>query len=141
MRALHVTGVFALLLLLATAFAACRTPGDRAPAVDPATLVGNYQPLEAAGGIVALELLEDGTFEALALPNMGPDGCATVEGNGVSQGTWVLEGDVIQLRVEHETPGLALTLTGARAVLTDEGFELWRGPERAAFEALGPSPY
>lgn len=129
------------LLGVATATAACRTTGDAAPALDPVALVGNWQPTEAAGGVIGLEFLEDGTYEALILASMGPDGCGTVVGNGVSQGTWVLESGVVFLRPGHETPDLVLTFEGARAVPGGDGLDLLLGPERYPFRALGPSPY
>jgi len=134
MRLAHLALLPALSLPLA-----CRTTD--AVVHDPRALVGSYQPLAPMGGIVGLELSEDGTYEVLVLAFMGPDGCATVVGNGVSQGTWHLDGDALLLDVTHETEDLALTLAGAGARLVEGGLELDLGEGPVVFEALGPSPY
>lgn len=100
--------------------AAPPTSQSPSPSSEIEALAGRYAP---GGVLVDLDLRADGAYEALIFGGgMGPSGCATVEGNGMSRGTWSVDGTTLVFRVLDET-GLVVGL--AKALQNSDGTSRW----------------
>ena len=107
----------------------CSPEGPGSAALEPAQVVGSYYD-EGISPVGELVLAAGGTYEC-SIYNGSVDGCATVEGAGISLGVWAIEGDRVVLTPREESAighsGLVLSLEGATATPSDAGLVLWAG--------------
>ena len=89
-----------------------------------ADITGNYGD---SGSIGYLTLGADGTYECMVLNGMTVDGCGTVEGSGLSIGSWDFEGGSVSFVPVHEPDDLVVKLAGASAVPSGNGLVLTIG--------------
>jgi len=113
--------VRAILVILCCAACDSRRREHDAPFLHALTsqdVAGTYG---AWGHIGYLELDPNGGYECWIFNGISSDGCADVQGAGVSSGTWALRDGVILFTPAHESRGVVLSLIGASAVPTEQG--------------------
>jgi hypothetical protein len=121
------SGILAMMLLMACAPSE-PTGEDPAPAAAvgaaaPSALGADLPGFYVAGGVVALEFREDGTYcaDVVNSSSAGSYLCLSVEGNGCSRGRWIDEAGTISFAPSTDDRALWVDFAEARVVPSEDG--------------------
>lgn len=134
-----ITRISVIFLLATCALSSCGADpaGSSESSLD---IAGRYL---GNGQVESLELTTDGAYECSVFNGMTSDGCATVQGAGVSRGSWNLDGKRVTFAPHEQTPDLLVDFASAVATRTEAGITLNSGGvsfslKRTAKPTAGP---